>query len=222
MRLTMTANYPTPLYDHAGRGDFSQVYEPSEDSFLLIDALEKDARKLQNMRPCVCVEVGSGSGVVSAFLASLLGPSAIYFCTDVNRAAALCTARTASRNTVSLEPIITDLVESLLLRLSGQVDVLLFNPPYVVTPSSEVGSKGIEAAWAGGSRGREVTDRFLPIVSQLLSSRGLFYLVTIAENDPEEIIQTLSGYGLQGKPHLSTRAGNERLTVLCFHWCKHA
>ncbi|XP_019747084.1 methyltransferase N6AMT1 isoform X2 [Hippocampus comes] len=218
----MTANYPTPLYDHAGRGDFSQVYEPSEDSFLLIDALEKDARKLQHMRPCVCVEVGSGSGVVSAFLASLLGPSAIYFCTDVNRAAALCTARTASRNTVSLEPIITDLVESLLPRLSGQVDVLLFNPPYVVTPSSEVGSKGIEAAWAGGRRGREVTNRFLPIVSQLLSSRGLFYLVTIAENDPEEIIQTLSGYGLQGKPHLSTRAGNERLTVLCFHWCKHA
>lgn len=50
----------------------------------------------------------------------------------------------------------------------------------------QVGSTGIEAAWAGGTRGREVTDRFLPAVAQLLSSKGLFYLITIAENDPGE------------------------------------
>nr|XP_057908503.1 methyltransferase N6AMT1 [Doryrhamphus excisus] len=212
----MSASYPTPLYAHAARGDFRDVYEPSEDSFLLIDSLEQDAAKLQQMRPCICVEVGSGSGVVSAFLASVLGPSSVYFCTDVNRTAALCSAKTASCNNVTMELVITDLVECFLPRLSGQVDVLLFNPPYVVTPSSEVGSTGIEAAWAGGRQGREVIDRFLPVVSQLLSSRGLFYLVTIAENDPEEIIQVLSGHGLHGNPHLSTRAGNERLTVLCF------
>lgn len=54
--------------------------------------------------------------------------------------------------------------------------------PYVL----QVGSRGIEAAWAGGSRGREVTDRLLPVVAQLLSTDGSFYLITIAENDPGE------------------------------------
>ncbi|XP_026217260.1 methyltransferase N6AMT1 [Anabas testudineus] len=216
----MCSNFPTPSYSHAGRGDFRDVYEPAEDSFLLIDALEKDAEKLQRMSPCVCLEVGSGSGVVSAFLASVVGPSALYLCTDVNPAAAQCTAKTASCNDVLLQPVITDLVEGLLPQLSGKVDVLLFNPPYVVTPSEEVGSRGIEAAWAGGKQGREVTDRFLPNVSQLLSSKGLFYLVTIAENNPEEIISLLGKHGLRGESCLSTRAGNERLSVLRFHRCQ--
>uniref|UniRef100_UPI0037E8B848 methyltransferase N6AMT1 n=1 Tax=Semicossyphus pulcher TaxID=241346 RepID=UPI0037E8B848 len=213
----MSTGIPTPVYSHAGRGDFRDVYEPAEDSFLLIDALEKDAQRLQMMSPCVCLEVGSGSGVVSAFLASVIGPSALYCCTDVNPAAAQCTAKTASCNKVSLQPVITSLVESLLPRLSGEVDVLLFNPPYVVTPSEEVGSRGIEAAWAGGKRGREVTDKFLPLVAQLLSNKGLFYLITIAENDPEEIIRLLGKRGLKGESVLSTRAGNERLSVLRFH-----
>ncbi|XP_068446745.1 methyltransferase N6AMT1 [Clinocottus analis] len=213
----MSLRYPTPVYSHAGRGDFRDVYEPAEDSFLLIDALEKDAELLQQMSPCVCLEVGSGSGVVSAFLASVVGPSALYLCTDVNPTAAQCTATTASCNKASLQPVITSLTEGLLPRLRGEVDVLLFNPPYVVTPSEEVGSTGIEAAWAGGKRGREVTDRLLPAVAQLLSSNGLFYLITIAENEPEEIISLLGKWGLSGETRMSTRAGNERLSVLRFH-----
>ncbi|KAM8904395.1 methyltransferase N6AMT1 [Spinachia spinachia] len=206
----------TPVYCHAGRGDFRDVYEPAEDSFLLMDALERDSELLQQMRPCVCVEVGSGSGAVSALLASLVGPGALFLCTDVNPAAARCTAKTAARNRAPLQPVITSLVGGLLPRLSGTVDVLLFNPPYVVTPSEEVGSTGIEAAWAGGKRGREVTDRFLPAVPQLLSSKGLFYLVTIAENKPDEIIGLLGDFGLTGETRMSTRAGNERLSVLRF------
>lgn len=48
----------------------------------------------------------------------------------------------------------------------------------------QVGSKGIEAAWAGGERGRQVIDRFLTKVSDLLSEEGLFYMVVIKENIP--------------------------------------
>lgn len=207
---------PTPLYSHAGRGPFSEVYEPSEDSFLLMDALEQDADRLKQIKPSICLEVGSGSGVASAFLASIVGPEAVCLCTDVNPAAAQCTLETARCNGISLQPVVTDLVHSLLPRLCGKVEVMLFNPPYVVTPSEEIGSCGIEAAWAGGRRGREVMDRFFPLVPQLLSSQGLFYLVTIAENDPEEIIQLLGQSGLQGAVCLSRRAGRESLSILRF------
>ncbi|RXN16626.1 hemK methyltransferase family member 2 [Labeo rohita] len=180
--------YPTPLYAPAGRGSFADVYEPAEDSFLLMDALEEDADRLKGSRPSVCLEVGSGSGVVSAFLASVVGPEALYLCTDVNPAAAQCTLQTSHCNHLQLQPVITDLV----------------------------GSHGIEASWAGGIRGREVMDRFFPVIGQLLSDHGLFYLVTVSENDPEEIVDLLGKSGLNGQACLTRQAGRERLSVLRF------
>ncbi|XP_066891074.1 methyltransferase N6AMT1 isoform X2 [Kogia breviceps] len=164
----------------------------------------------------ICLEVGSGSGVVSAFLASVIGPQALYMCTDVNPEAAACTLETARCNKVHIQPIITDLVKGLLPRLKEKVDLLVFNPPYVVTPPEEVRSHGIEAAWAGGRNGREVMDRLFPLAPELLSPRGLFYLVTIKENNPEEILKIMKTKGLQGTTALSRQAGQEILSVLKF------
>ncbi|XP_066447661.1 methyltransferase N6AMT1 [Eleutherodactylus coqui] len=209
---------PTPVYSHVGRGLFSEVYDPAEDTFLLIDALEKEAAELLS-RVEICLEIGCGSGVVSAFVAALIGPKAWYLCTDINPTAALCTTETAETNSVRIDPVITDLVSGLLPRLQGQVDLLLFNPPYVVTPSEEVGSNGIEAAWAGGKNGREVIDRFLPVVPKLLSSKGLLYLLVLKENNPDDIMTKMNSYGLQGSKVLVRQAGREHLTILKFWKC---
>uniref|UniRef100_A0A8D0DHG4 Uncharacterized protein n=1 Tax=Sander lucioperca TaxID=283035 RepID=A0A8D0DHG4_SANLU len=137
--------YPTPVYWHAGRGGFREVYEPAEDSFLLVDAQEKDTDRLQ-------------------------------------------------------------------LMTSGTAECLL---PCLKEVARYRGCLG---------RGREVTNRFLPVVAQLLSSKGLFYLITIAENDPGDIVMfpflTRGDYPctgqmwLRGESCSSTRAGNERLSVL--------
>ncbi|XP_045435752.1 methyltransferase N6AMT1 isoform X2 [Pipistrellus kuhlii] len=143
-------------------------------------------------------------------------------CTDINPNAAACTLETARCNQVHVQPVITDLVKGLLPRLKEKVDLLVFNPPYVVTPPEEVGSHGIEAAWAGGRNGREVMDRFFPLVPDLLSPRGMFYLVTIKENNPEDILETMKVKGLQGTTALSRRAGQEILSVLRFTKSSHA
>ncbi|XP_074957469.1 methyltransferase HEMK2 [Phalacrocorax aristotelis] len=209
---------PTPRYEHVGRpGPFRDVYQPAEDTFLLLDALERDAARLREARVDICLEIGSGSGVVSTFLASsIIGSNALYICTDINPMASYCTLETALLNNVHLQPVITDLVKGLSPRLNGKVDLLLFNPPYVVTPSEEVGSHGIEASWAGGKKGREVMDRVFPLVPDLLSPGGLFYLVTLKENDPDEIVETMKKCGLEGTRVLSRQAGQEMLTILKF------
>nr|XP_025041919.1 hemK methyltransferase family member 2 [Pelodiscus sinensis] len=130
--------------------------------------------------------------------------------------AAFCTLETAVLNKVYIHPVITDLVTGLLPRLNGKVDLLLFNPPYVATSSEEVESHGIEAAWAGGKNGREVMDRLFPLVPDLLSTGGLFYLVTVKENNPDEILETMKKYGLRGTRVLSRQAGRETLSILKF------
>ncbi|XP_078416285.1 methyltransferase N6AMT1 isoform X2 [Cetorhinus maximus] len=208
--------FSTPFSSHVGRGEFTDVYDPAEDTFLLMDALEKDVNEIRKLCPRICLEVGAGSGVVSVFLASIVGPTSVYLCTDINPLAAACSVESARCNGVNIQPIITDLVTGLMPRLQNQVDVLIFNPPYVVTPSEEVSGHGIEASWAGGERGREVMDRLFPQVSALLSSQGLFYLVTIRENNPEEIIQSLKSSSLKGTVLISRQAGREHLSVLKF------
>ncbi|KAL4681923.1 hypothetical protein H8959_007400 [Pygathrix nigripes] len=127
--------FPTPFHGHVGRGAFTDVYEPAEDTFLLLDALEAAAAELAGVE--ICLEVGAGSGVVSVFLASMIGPQALYMCTDINPEAAACTLETARCNKVHVQPVITDLVKGLLPRLKEKVDLLVFNPPYVVTPPEE-------------------------------------------------------------------------------------
>lgn len=65
----------------------------------------------------------------------------------------------------TLDPIRTDLTRSLSPRLDGQVDLLLFNPPYVPTEGEELEvtqrAAGVGATWAGGANGMHVTQKVL-------------------------------------------------------------
>ncbi|KAJ3044506.1 HemK methyltransferase member 2 [Rhizophlyctis rosea] len=160
-----SSHHPTPDLSHLKYADYRNVYEPAEDTFLLLDALEDDLKFLKDRKPTLCLEVGSGSGCPITFLGTLLGPTAHYLTTDINSHANRATLQTATRNKVSLDTINTHFTTPLLPRIHHAVDVLIFNPPYVVTPSEEVGSHSIEAAWAGGLDGREVIDAFLPLVN---------------------------------------------------------
>jgi release factor glutamine methyltransferase len=137
----------------------------------------------------------------------------LVLATDINVRAAQETAR---RNGVHVEAVVADLVEALEPRLRGRVDVLLFNPPYVPSPSDEVGSRGIAAAWAGGHNGREVIDRALPKAAELLSPDGVFYLVVVVENRPVELAEAAARLGLSCERVRAQVARKEKLSVLKF------
>lgn len=132
-----------PSLDHLTMEDFQDVYEPSDDTFLLCDAIENDRAHLTTVRPSLVLEVGCGSGCVITFLSMLLkeeGVPCVSMATDINPCAAACARRTAAANDVQVDVVLTNLVTAVHEKLHHKVDVLLFNPPYVPTPSEEIGS----------------------------------------------------------------------------------
>ena len=163
-----------------------EVYEPAEDSFLLVDALAAEWRSTLRLRPPrVVVEVGCGTGYVIASAALLAreheasrearvddddaaeattstasgrDTTCRFYATDVNRDALAATRATAAAHGVAhlLETCECDLLSApgLFASLRNATDVLLFNPPCVLTPSEEVTRGGVAAAWAGVWRAR--------------------------------------------------------------------
>ena len=234
----MTAVLPT--LDHLTLEDFTNVYEPSEDTFLICDALEIDRvyfRQLfaakascgdQNPRLQI-LEIGTGSGCVITFMAQLcLQESIPMHCvgTDINLHAIKTSRSTMIENSIpdqDMSLIQCDLVPDF-LQDQNSVDILLFNPPYVPTPKEEVGKDNIMASWAGGINGREVIDRVIPLLDGLLANvyenTGLVkmsprvYMVLVDENKPDELSFLLSEQGFKTQIILKKRARNEGLQIM--------
>jgi release factor glutamine methyltransferase len=171
---------PFPSLDHLHYSEFAGLYEPAEDTFLLCDALADAfgdgagalAAGSAAAAPALAVEVGPGSGAVSAHLGALLAARGrarpATLCVDVSPRACAATLRTAAANGAggTVEAVLGDLLGCALPRLAGRVDVLLFNPPYVPTPDAEVLGPARAAALAaavacgghgGGGAGGEPT-----------------------------------------------------------------
>mmetsp|Transcript_14865 Transcript_14865/g.20112 ORF Transcript_14865/g.20112 Transcript_14865/m.20112 type:complete len:179 (-) Transcript_14865:219-755(-) len=168
-------------YLHVGDDVYRDVYEPSEDSFLLIDALHVDLPDLVGRfgdTPISnVIEVGVGSGVVLTTYGLIwkqqceqeqnATQNPLFWGSDINKRALAAAKDLLLHNNLAEEQL--RLVEANLFNgvPQGQLfDVIIFNPPYVVTDQEELDraqqERGIEAAWAGGKHGIEVLFDFLP------------------------------------------------------------
>ena len=239
---------PLPSLDHLKLSDYDLVYEPSDDTYLMLDALCYDFDSGNSdtsgnrSKVKMTLELGCGTGVSTIYLASVLqkhedtknGIGVKHIVTDINEHAIESTKQTAQQNNISLDRIETHVCDlaTPLLQLNNNndngdkngesisyqhaIDVLIFNPPYVPTPNSEVGSNGIEASWAGGTNGRIVLDRALPQIASLLSyPHGVAYVISVDDNLPEEIASIMmKEYGILVQPFVRRRARNEFLSVL--------
>lgn len=139
---------PTPSTSHVC---FDRVYEPAEDSYLLLDTLSSASesaflqdrfKQTASTAPPLVLEVGVGSGVVLAFVAANAGAifgrhDVLTLGTDINsfacRAASQTVRHAVQERDKETRSIFLDVVNGdLASALRPQsVDVFVFNPPYV-------------------------------------------------------------------------------------------
>lgn len=232
---------PTPDTSHV---PYERVYEPAEDSYLLLDTLSSASetaflhKAFPESAPLV-VEVGTGSGVVLAFVhahaQTIFGTRHVLTAgVDMNAFACRATVGTLARaqadnvdtHGLYLGSSMGDLTSPL---RDGAIDLLIFNPPYVPTPEMPVRPERFTAddlaaetktsfdddsyllalSYAGGVDGMETTHRLIDALPQTLSRRGCAYILLCAQNKPEDVKRRIEGFGPEWRARTVGSSGKQ-------------
>ncbi len=146
---------------------FPEVYEPSDDTFLMADCLEvKEGARV--------LDLGTGCGILGILAAE--GAERVLGI-DVNPHAVRCAKANAKTNGIEgkMDLVRGDLFQP--LKPDEKFDLILFNPPYLPTSERENKRGWLEKAWSGGPSGRRVIDRFLFEAPRRLKEGGVMLLL---------------------------------------------
>lgn len=147
----------------------SGVYEPAEDSYLMIEYARCGHTVL---------EIGTGSGIVSIHCA-LKGSE--VDAVDINDGAVECALRNAGINGISINAFQSDLFDK--VPVGKKYDTIIFNPPYLPTDDNVPGSE----QWDGGSDGFRQVRPFLQEAPNRLTESGEIYLILSSLTDVDEL-----------------------------------
>ncbi|KZX15923.1 ribosomal protein L11 methyltransferase [Methanobrevibacter cuticularis] len=163
----------------------NNVYEPSDDSFLLSENLiiEPDD---------IVLEIGTGTGII-AISASKLAKKVIA--TDINFDALELAEKNIKANDVgNITLLFGDLFEPV---QNMKFDVILFNLPYLPTEECEILEDNLNYAFDGGLDGRKVINPFLNEVKSYLNEGGKVQLIQSSLSNIEETISKLRELGFK-------------------------
>jgi release factor glutamine methyltransferase len=164
-----------------------QVYDPAEDSFLLLETLSVHPGNR-------ALELGTGCGLIAIECAHR---GCTVVCTDINPFAVRLARRNRKRNrhllTGSLEVRYGDLFS--VLHKNERFDVVLFNPPYLPTLKREKVDHWFDVATDGGRDGLQVTRRFIHGVRHHLRDNGCAYFIFSSLSDRPRLETYLKNQG---------------------------
>lgn len=186
------------IYDDVRVETRHDVYKPSHDTHLLVDAVG-------SLRPGRLLDVGTGTGLV-AIAAAREGHEVVA--TDLNPHAVRLARGNAADAGVAVDVVRAHLAAGLDL---GAFDVVTVNPPYLPTTDRERIGGYLNAAFDGGPTGIDVATAF---VRQLPADGPPAYMVVSTRQDLETLEERVEARGLARRVVAERRLpGFERLAV---------
>jgi release factor glutamine methyltransferase len=182
-----------------------EVYEPAEDTFLIADVLNQTVTEGDTV-----LDVGTGCGIL-AVIASRKAKKVVA--TDINPHAAKCAIQDAKSNRASskIQVRLGDLFEP--ISETEKFSLIVFNAPYLPSTRGEHRSWK-SRAWAGGSTGRRVIDRFIKNAPRYLDARGRILLVQSTLSDVDETLRRFREMGLDVRVVAESKAAFESIVVI--------
>jgi release factor glutamine methyltransferase len=175
----------------------SQVYEPSEDSFLLAETALSEIKGSESV-----LEVGCGSGIISTVIQSNTKARVVGI--DINPYAAACTKING----------VDSIIGNLLSCIKGKFDVIIFNPPYLPTEKEARTTDWINTAIDGGSNGRETINIFLEEAGNRLVDNGRILMVISSLTGIEEVKSRMESLNYEVVETMQERFMFEKLAVI--------
>lgn len=158
------------------------LYEPREDSELLVNCVKKHARG-------AVLDMGTGSGIQAAAAAAKKSVSRVV-AVDVNPDAVSYCRKTIKNKKITF--LVSDLFSSLRAKRL-RFDTIIFNPPYLPLERGE--DNEIARALAGGTQGYEVIERFLAAAKTFLNVNGHILLIFSSLTHRENVDEILTRHG---------------------------
>lgn len=183
-------------------GKHPEVYEPSDDTFLLARVVSEHVRGGEDF-----IEVGCGAGLV-AMAAAQQGAQVVA--TDRNPFAVRLAAANAKANDLLVDVVQTDLLAG----ISKTPRWVAFNPPYLPTAPDEHVDGPLDWAFDGGPDGNSVALRFARQVCAL-GPRSVL-VIHSSLSDPQPLMDVMETGGYEHSIAASQALPYEQLTVRRF------
>lgn len=175
------------------------VYYPSDDTYLLLNTLEKE---LKNKKFKSSLEIGTGNGLLSLSIYDQVTDLTLV---DININVIHHIIGIKKKYNLNKINIIQS---NLFEKISKKYDLIIFNPPYVPSESFD------DLTTDGGKEGSEIIFKFLNKLYDFLEDNGVCYLLISSLNNKNKIFKKIKENNLEYKILNSKRIFFEDLITL--------